>query len=85
MKLRRHSEQPVAIAVMHAPPVAGQTVPVLLKCLDYGFAQKVGTVSVREADEMKIAQHFSAGISDRQMIESAKRTTEVAAIRRPES
>ena len=29
------------------------------------FAQKVGIDHVREADEMRIAQHFSAGLKSR--------------------
>jgi hypothetical protein len=40
-------------------------------------AQKAGIDPVRGADEMKIAQHFSAGIRSRLTNESVKRTTEI--------
>ena len=42
-----------------------------------GFAQKVGIGCVRGADEMRIAQHLSAGFKSRLANKSVKRTTEI--------
>ena len=42
--------------------------------------KKVRLDFVREADEMKMAQHFSAGIMSRFKVESVKRTTELIEI-----
>jgi hypothetical protein len=39
-----------------------------------GFAQRKGTIAVREADEMKIAQRFIAGTLCALSVQSAKRT-----------
>ena len=47
-----------------------------------GSAQKRRTSIVRGADEMRIAQHFSAGITSRFMKESVKRTTETESLSR---
>jgi len=49
-----------------------------------GFAQKVGIGCVRGADEMRIAQHLSAGFKSRLANKSVKRTTEIKVFSRTE-